>query len=128
MIIDTPNELKRKLGLGSFTFNSPSTYIPTITDKDYENGYIKRYFVSNRNYLNVIETDAKSYRTADVNYFKKVSIDWKITGVEFNEYVGKMLQTTGVVDFNKLRIKQAASIIKGIETVLNNPKQFWRGY
>jgi hypothetical protein len=128
MILDTPNELKQKLGLGNFNFSPPSTYILTVTDNDYQNGYIKRYFASNRNYFNVIETDAKSYHTIDVNYYRKISIDWKITGPEFNLYNGKILQTTGVVNYNVLRIKEANSVIKGIETVLNNPRQFWRGY
>lgn len=128
MIINTPDQTKQILSLGTFNFVSPSTYIPTISDKDYETGYIKRYFVSNRNYFNVTETDAKSYNTADDNFYSKVSIEWKITGPQFNVYDDKVLQTTGVVDFNKLRIKQAATVIKNIENILNNPKQFWRGY
>ncbi len=128
MIFDTPDEVKQRLSLGNFNQSSPSTYIPTIRNKDYENGYIRRYFLSNRNYLNVIETNAKSYNTADVNFFKKVSIEWKITGPEFNEYKGKVLQLVGIVDFNIRRIREASTVIKGIETFLNNPKQFWRGY
>ena len=128
MIIDTPDEIKQRLSLGGFNTSTPSTYIPTITDKDYENGYIKRYFLSNRNYFNAIETDAKSYNVADINFYRKVSIEWKITGPQFSVYNGNILQTTGVVDFNTRRIKQAGNIIKGIETILNNPKQFWRGY
>jgi hypothetical protein len=128
MITDTPDETKQILGLGTFNFSSPSTYMPNIAKKDYENGYIKRYFISNRNYFNAIETDAKSYNTADDNFYSKVSIEWKITGAEYNVYNGKILQTTGVVDFNKLKIKQASSVIKNIQSILNNPKQFWRGY
>jgi hypothetical protein len=128
MILDTSNETKQKLGLGNFNFNPPSTYIPTITDNDYQLGYVRRYFTSNRNYFNVVETDARSYRTVDNNYYSKVSIEWKITGPEFNVYNGKILQTTGVVDYNMLRIKESTLVIKGIETVLNNPRQFWRGY
>jgi len=128
MIQDTPTEVKSIVGLGSFNYNQPNTHTPIITSNDYNNGYIKRYFVSNRNYLNCIETDAKGFQLADTKFYTKSSIDWKITGSEYNVYQGKTLQTTGVVDFNVERIKQASQYIKGIETVLNNPRQFWRGY
>jgi hypothetical protein len=43
-------------------------------------------------------------------------------------YKGKMLETTGVVDYNILRINQAAQVFPQISTILNNPRQFWRGF
>ena len=128
MIQDTPDSVKNKLGLGDYNYNAPSTYSPTISKQDYDVGYISRYFVGKRNFFDVIETDAKGYKLADSNFYTKVSIDWKISGFEYNVYQGKTLQTTGVVDYNIKRIKQASQYIKGIETILNNPRQFWRGY
>lgn len=128
MIQDTPDVLKNKLGLGSYDYNVPSTFVPKISKQDYDASYITRYFVGKRNFFDVIETDAKGYKLADSNFYTKVVIDWKISGPEFSLYQGKTLQTTGVVEYNNRRIKQASLIIKGIETVLNNPRQFWRGY
>ena len=128
MIIDTPNLLKNKLGLGFYKYNIPSTYIPSITDQDYSLGYIIRYFVGKRNYFELIETNAKGYNLADTTFYIKFLLNWKITGPEYNIYTGKTLQTTGVVNYNSLRIREGSSIIKGFDVVINNPRQFWRGY
>ena len=47
--------------------------------------------------------------------------------VQFTTWVGK-LESTGVVDYNILRINQAAQVFPQISTILNNPRQFWRGF
>ena len=88
MIYDTPNNVKTIVGLGSYSFVTPSTYIPTITVNDYDNGYIDRFFI----------------------------------------YIDKTLQTTGVVNYNNLTIRDIQSYIPNINIILNNPKQFWRGF
>jgi hypothetical protein len=64
----------------------------------------------------------------NTSYFTKVQINWKITGTEFNVYTGKLLETVGVVNYNTYRIKEAQFVILNIDQILNNPKQFWRGY
>jgi len=128
MIYDTPNSVKNIVGLGSFDFAKPSTYIPTITQNDYDRGYIDRFFVARINYFDIIETNYKDYNVANTSYFIKTKIDWKITGPEFNTYIGKTLQETGVVNYNNFRIRDAQTYIKNINIVLNNPKQFWRGF
>ena len=63
-----------------------------------------------------------------MSFFKKIKIDWKITGPEFNIYIDKTLQTTGVVNYNNLTIRDIQSYIPNINIILNNPKQFWRGF
>lgn len=128
MIKDTPDAVKSIVGLGSYNYQTPSTYIPTISQNDYDYGYIKRFFIARINYFDVIETNNKDFNLANTSYFRKISIDWKITGPEFNVYSGKMLETTGVVDYNNLRIRDASVYIPNIQLVLNNPKQFWRGF
>lgn len=128
MIKDTPNAIKGIVGLGSYDYQTPSTYIPTISQNDYDYGYIKRFFVGRINYFDVIETNNKDFNLANSSYFNKISIDWKITGPEFNVYNGKMLETTGVVNYNNLRIRDAGVYIPNIAIILNNPKQFWRGF
>jgi len=128
MIYDTPNSVKTIVGLGSYSFVTPSTYTPTITVDDYDNGYIDRFFISRINYFDIIETNYKDYNTTNINYFKKIKIDWKITGSEFNIYIDKTLQTTGVVNYNNLTIRNIQSYMPNINIILNNPKQFWRGF
>ena len=128
MIYDTPNNVKTIVGLGSYSFVTPSTYTPTITVDDYDNGYIDRFFISRINYFDIIETNYKDYNTTNINYFKKIKIDWKITGPEFNIYIDKTLQTTGVVNYNNLTIRNIQSYMPNINIILNNPKKFWRGF
>jgi hypothetical protein len=128
MILDTPNSLKSRVGLQSYGYVQPSTYIPTITQKEYDIGYIDRYFLGKINYFEVIETSLRDYNVASSLYFIKLRIKWKITGPEFNIYSGVMLETTGVVNYNILQIRDADQKIRNIELVLDNPKQFWRGF
>ena len=128
MITDTPDSTKNKLGLDIYNYFEPSNYIPIVKPSDYEYGYITRYFVGKINYLNVYETNAKDYNVVNNGYYKKIKITWKVSGPEFNQYKGKMLLTTGVVDYNILRIQQAYLVFPQIQNVLNNPRQFWRGF
>ncbi len=128
MIYDTPPRTQTIVGLNSYKYLQPSTYIPTITQKDYDEGYISRFFVGRINYFEVIETNYKDFNMTDSSYFTKVKINWKITGPEFDVYSGKLLETVGVVNYNKYRIIEAQRVIANIDRILNNPKQFWRGY
>jgi hypothetical protein len=128
MIDDTPVKTRNIVGLGGYNYFIPASYIPTIKSSDYEYGYITRYFVGNINYSNITETNARGYNGTNSGFFKKTKITWKVSGVEFNVYKGKMLETTGVVDYNILRINQAAQVFPQISTILNNPRQFWRGF
>lgn len=128
MILDTPTVLKSKLGLGKYENFYPNTFIVSPKKEDYNRGYITRYFVSNINYDSIIETDAKSYNFAENTFYRKVKMDWKITGPEYSIYRGKMLEITGVIPHNVIRIENAKKVMPNVETVVNNPKQFWRGY
>jgi hypothetical protein len=128
MIYDTPDKTRDIVGLEGYNYFLPSSYIPTIKPSDYEYGYITRYFVGNINYSNINETNARDYNMTDSSFFKKTKITWKVSGTEFNVYKGKMLESTGVVDYNILRINQAAQVFPQISTILNNPRQFWRGF
>lgn len=128
MINDTPVKTRNIVGLAGYDYFSPSTYIPKVNPSDYEYGYITRYFVGKINYPSVFETNAKDFNVVNSGFYKKIKITWKVSGPEFNQYSGKMLLTTGVVDYNILRINQAAQVFPQISNVLNNPRQFWRGF
>lgn len=128
MIKDTPASTRSIVNLGSYSYETPTNYIPTITESDYDNGYISRFFIGKINYFDVFETNNMDFNRANPSYFNKIKVEWKITGPEFNVYTGKMLQTTGVVNYNTLQINQARRYVPNIELILSNPKQFWRGF
>ena len=114
--------------LRNFNFFTPATYITTITQEDYDNGFINRCFVARINYFNVFETNQKEYNLTNEKFFVKTNIQWKITGPKFNVYSGKLLETIGVYNYNILRIREAELFIKNINVILNDPLQFWRGF
>lgn len=128
MIPNTPLSTKSIVNLSSYKYITPANYKPIITEQDYERGYITRFFVGKINYFDVYETNNKEYKLANSIYYNKAKVDWKITGPEFNIFDGKILQTTGVVNYNILSINNAKAYISNIQLILNNPKQFWRGY
>lgn len=127
MIKDTPDKIVSIVGLNSYIYTNPATYVPVISEQDYDYGYISRFFVAKINYFDVYETNNKDFNLANDSFYKKIKIDWKITGPEFNIYNGKVLETTGVVNYNVLQIKAASLYIPNIGVILNNPKQFWKG-
>lgn len=128
MIPETSLKTRNIVGLESYSYVQPANHVPKIQSSDYEYGYITRYFVSNINYNNAYETNARDFNVVNTNFYKKLKITWKISGPEFNLYDGKMLLTTGVVDYNILRINEAAQVFSEIYTILDNPRQYWRGF
>ena len=128
MIQDVDPNLVSNLGLTGFNMFLPSTYLPKPDKSDYEYGFITRYFVSKRNQQQIIETSAKDYNVVNEAYFLKTKLDWQISGRKNNLYEGKMLVDSGVQENNILQVNLAKPKMPGIETVLNNPIQFWQGY
>lgn len=126
MINDTPDNLKNLIN-GQFIF-VPISSLPYISLRDYNDGYINRYFVGRINFTDVYETNFNDYSITDRKFYRKHEIKWKITGSEYNIYNNRILLEEGVVDYNLKKIKELENIFKDIRNVLNNPKQFWSGY
>lgn len=124
-IIDTPDYIKQIVGLSSYDYTTPAPYIPQIKQTDLDYGYINRYFVGKINDSIAIETNASDFKMADSRLYKKIFVHWKITGPQFNIYDGKMLKTTGVVNYNNFRIQDIQLTFPAINL---SPTQFWRGY
>ena len=72
MITDTPIIYENSIN-NTFIFN-PSTYIPTIETKDYDVGYIDRFFVGKLNESSFIETNNRDYNSTDSILYKKIKI------------------------------------------------------
>lgn len=126
MIQNTQNIYKNIIS-GTNYYN-PTTYTPILNADDYKIGYIDRYFVGKRNQSEMMETSERDYNLTSSNIYKKIKIKWKVSGPLYNQYEGKILQNTGVINYNNLRIKEASFTFSTAMLILNNPKQFWRGF
>jgi len=74
--------LKREAG-NLIKIPNVSAFAPTPTDKDYNRGYLVRYFVQKSNDLNSIiyEIDLKQYTKLQSSDFHiVVSLDWRLVG------------------------------------------------
>lgn len=125
---DTDELLKSKLGLDSYQYITPLPIKPDISTEDYENGFVERNFVSNINYDNVIETDGYSFSGSSSGFFKKQSIQWKISGPKNNVYENKILKFEGVHEYNTKTINELEKTFPDIKKILKNTLEFWRGY
>lgn len=127
MIKDTPSELKNIIT--GVNYYNPTVYKPVPEKKDYDFGYIDRYFVGMINQSEMMmETSIRDYNLTDSNLYKKIAVKWKISGPEFSVYKNKILQTVGVVEYNTRRINDVSKVFPNAFNILNNPKQFWRGF
>ena len=127
MINDTPSSLRNIIP--GFNYYTPSVYKPHPVKKDYDFGYIDRYFVAKINQSELMmETSIRDYNSTDASLYKKATIKWKISGPEINLYKDRILQTVGVVEYNNRRISEVIKIFPGASVILNNPKQYWRGF
>jgi len=100
----------------SFKPKKISPFIPTPTDKDYRNGYIKRYFIqkANDNGSPIYEVKRTSFSSFDNNpFYKATSILWRIKGP--NEDVKKS---------NNASVQIGGEIIKNLYLYLPNLLQF----
>ena len=105
----------------------PSYYKPFPTLKDYEKGYINRYFVQKINDLTITEVDKDRYNKIYTNYFNKLVIQWIISGPKNNVYKNKILDRKGVQEQNIQTLVENEKSMKGIKNYLNNPLEFWGG-
>jgi hypothetical protein len=114
MSIDRYNSISKS----SREFKLPSivSFIPTPNDKNYQNGYIVRYFVQKANDTSspIYELNRNSYnRILDTPFYTTVSLDWRLTGS--NEDVKKS---------NSASIRIASETIPKIQLYLPNLLQF----
>jgi len=100
----------------SFKKKKISTFIPEPTDKDYRNGYVKRYFIqkANDNSSPIYEIKRTSFSSFDNNsFYVAVSLLWRIRGDR--EEVKKS---------NQASVKIAGEVIPKLYLYLPNLLQF----
>jgi len=114
----------------NFTLQIPKTVIPIPAEFDYDNGFIRRYFIQKTNDSNgfVFEVSEEVHNELRDNPFWKVAdLKWRISGPKENVYnkVGE-LSDVGVEITNKQIINLTSKKIRNIGLYLPNLLQFYK--
>jgi hypothetical protein len=114
----------------NFTLQIPKTVIPIPTQFDYDNGFIRRYFIQKTNDSNgfVFEVSEEVHDELRDNPFWKVAdLKWRITGPKETVYNQKgELSDIGVEITNKQIINLTSKTIRNISLYLPNLLQFYK--
>jgi len=114
----------------NFTLQIPKTVIPIPTEFDYDNGFIRRYFIQKTNDSNgfVFEVSEEVHDELRDNPFWKVAdLKWRITGPKETVYNQKgELADIGVEITNKQIINLTSKTIRNISLYLPNLLQFYK--
>jgi hypothetical protein len=112
----------------NFTLQIPKTVIPIPSEFDYDNGFIRRYFIQKTNDSNgfVFEVSLEVHDELRDNPFWKVAdLKWRITGPKQTVYNQKgELSDIGVENTNKQIINLTSNTIRNISLYLPNLLQF----
>jgi hypothetical protein len=112
----------------NFTLQIPKTVIPIPTEFDYDNGFIRRYFIQKTNDSNgfVFEVSSEVYdELVDNPFWKVADLKWRITGPKETVYNQKgELSDIGVEITNKQIINLTSKTIRNISLYLPNLLQF----
>ena len=100
------------------------SYVPKPKDKDYEIGYIKRYFAQKANdeASPILEISPPSFKKiSNSPYYNTTSIRWKISGLL--ESQGHII---GVKQANSNSILRGFKDLKKLKNYLLNTQQFYK--
>jgi len=100
------------------------SYVPKPKDKDYEIGYIKRYFAQKANdeASPILEISPPSFKKiSNSPYYNTTSIRWKINGLI--ESQGHII---GVKQANSNSILRGCKDLKNLKNYLLNTQQFYK--
>jgi hypothetical protein len=114
----------------NFTLQIPKTVIPIPTEFDYDNGFIRRYFIQKTNDSNgfVFEVSEEVHdELKDNPFWKLADLKWRITGPKQTVYNQKgELSDIGVEITNKQIINLTSKTIRNISLYLPNLLQFYK--
>jgi hypothetical protein len=114
--------------ISDFDLQLPKTIVPSPSELDYDNGFIRRYFIQKTNDSNgfVFEISDEMYNYYTDNPFWKVAdLKWRITGPKQTVYNHKgELSDIGVEITNKQIINLTSKTIRNISLYLPNLLQF----
>ena len=94
------------------------------TEKDYEEGVFKRYFVQDRRDKNIIEVKKETYQIYVIQSFvDTVVIDWQLNGPAEDINHGPYIYF-GAANQNRQIVKEAEKAIKGLTSFIKYYNQF----
>jgi hypothetical protein len=114
----------------SLVFELIDPFAPSVTPKHIEDGFMTRYFVKQVNHANgeITEVDERTYgRLKSNNLYIAISLEWRISGTLDDQPAMRHSSNIGVLNANKLSVKNAEQEMKGMKYRLVNFTQFWQG-
>ena len=110
-------------------FDDPNHHVPKFNEEDLARGFIVRYFIKQRNDIKgrIREIDKKQFdllsdKAAGLNpdFYKSVSIKWKIKGPREDVLNGSIIVIPGVVGTNFRTLKEKNHDLEGLFIHLEN--------
>ncbi len=103
----------------------PQKYKPSPTKADYDVGVIARTVVVRRNDDTVgQEINPEMSANVDSTLYRLDNVNWRISGKRDRTVVNGIIEDGGVAETNASAVKKLGA---GVERILNNPLEFWRG-
>lgn len=105
----------------------PQVFLPNPSEKDYEKGFILRYFMKRKNGKNdtIKEISESSYTKIVSNIlYDRTQLSWKITGKLKDDLSNINMPVYGIEDTNKRTISSKLKEIPGLDVYLSDLKQF----
>lgn len=105
----------------------PKTFFPSPVERDYERGYITRYFTQMRGTPGspIFEINRDTFSEySNTNYYIGVELNWKIKGDLEDKWTEKGEYIPSVHSVNTLAIREAEKILPELNLYLVNTKQF----
>lgn len=116
--------------ISDFNLQIPNTIVPIPTELDYDNGFIRRYFVQKTNDDNgfIFEVSNQIYDNyINSPFWKTTDLKWRIKGSKIPIYKQDgTLEDAGVENSNKAAISLASTKLKNIGLYLPNLFQFYK--
>lgn len=103
-----------------------TTFVPNPTQSDYNNGFIRRYFIQRRNDKSspIFEVSPREYeRMVKKSLYIGVSIKWRISGPIKETIIDSVLDK-GVRESNRIAISLVNDIMPNLKIYLPNLLQF----
>ena len=111
-----------------FKIKYPNTIVPTPITQDYENGFIRRYFIRHANDINghIFEISEDTYlQYLEIPFWKVEQIKWRISGsIEPTYKDSGEIDDMGVKNSNTAALNIASINLKNIKLYLPNILQF----
>jgi hypothetical protein len=105
----------------------PKTFFPYPNERDYERGFITRYFTQMRGTPGspIFEINRDTFsQYSNTNYYLGVELNWKIKGDLEDKWTEKGEYIPSVHSVNILAIREAEKILPELNLYLVNTKQF----